>query len=77
LSIIKETSEEGCLSVPNVYGKVSRYKKIKVKAIDENGKPLEFIAKNFFAKIIQHEIDHLNGILFIDKAKKVYKASQL
>ena len=57
--------------MPLVYGKVRRYKKIKVKALGVNGEKLEFVAKDFFARIIQHEIDHLNGILFIDKAKNL------
>ena len=68
--------EEGCLSVPGLYGKVKRYKKIKVKALDKNGQPLEFIAENYFARICQHEIDHLNGILFIDKAKDLRPAQR-
>lgn len=63
---------EGCLSVPKKYGKVKRYTEIKVSAWDEKGNPLEFIAKKFFARVIQHEVDHLDGVLFIDKAKGVY-----
>ena len=58
---------EGCLSVPNVYGKVPRSIKIKFKYKDENGAPKRLVAKGFFARIIQHEIDHLNGILFTQK----------
>jgi hypothetical protein len=65
--------EEGCLSVPGIYGQVKRYTKIKVKAFDEHGKPLEFIAEDFFARIVQHEADHLNGTLFIEKAKDLHK----
>ena len=65
--------EEGCLSVPGLYGKVKRYTTIKVMALDLNGQPLEFIAEDFFARIIQHEADHLNGILFIEKAKDLHK----
>ncbi len=63
---------EGCLSVPKKYGKVKRYTEIKVSAWDEKGNPLEFVAKKFFARVIQHEVDHLDGVLFIDKAKGVY-----
>jgi peptide deformylase len=70
-SIIREWDEEGCLSVPNIYGSVKRHKKIKVSALNHKGEKIEFIAVNFFARIIQHEIDHLNGILFIDKAKNL------
>lgn len=65
--------EEGCLSVPALYGKVKRYSHIEVKAYDKNGKPITFEAKNFFARIIQHECDHLDGHLFIEKAKDVHK----
>jgi peptide deformylase len=68
--------EEGCLSVPGIYGQVKRYTKIKVKALDEHGKPLEFVAENFFARIVQHEADHLNGTLFIEKAKNLHKLDQ-
>lgn len=60
---------EGCLSVPDVYGKVPRYKKVKVKALDENGKVFRATAEDFLARIFQHEIDHCNGIVFIDHIK--------
>lgn len=70
----QDWDEEGCLSVPGWYGKIKRFTKIKVKAISKQGKPLEFIAENFFARIIQHEVDHLNGHLYIEKAKDLYKA---
>ncbi len=63
---------EGCLSVPKVYGKVKRYNQIHVEALDASGNPLSFDAKKFFARVIQHEVDHLDGILFIDKAKDTY-----
>lgn len=57
---------EGCLSVPDVYGKVPRYNKIRVKALDINGNEIRFKADGFLSRIIQHEIDHVNGIVFID-----------
>lgn len=60
---------EGCLSVPNVYGKVTRYERVKVKAIDETGKEFRVTAEGFLARIFQHEIDHTNGIVFIDHIK--------
>lgn len=63
---------EGCLSVPKQYGKVKRYTEIQVSAMDEHGNPLNFVAKKFFARVIQHEVDHLDGILFIDKAIDIY-----
>jgi len=62
-------SEEGCLSVPGVYGTVSRAKRIRVRALDRHGRRTEFNASGFTATIFQHEIDHLNGILFTDKLK--------
>ena len=70
--IIKSSKEksfglEGCLSVPDIYGQVERPKKIRVKALNEKGAPLQINASGFFARVIQHEIDHLNGILFTDK----------
>ncbi len=70
----KTTSDtEGCLSVPGFYGKVKRWKEIAVTALDENGEPMTFEAKNFFARVIQHEVDHMNGTLFIDKATGLYE----
>jgi len=75
LSRWKAWDEEGCLSVPKTFGKVKRYKKIKVKGQDRNGNGIEFEAEGFFARIIQHEVDHLNGILFIEKAKNLRKVT--
>jgi len=64
-----EEDFEGCLSVPNIYGKVPRYSKVKVKAIDVTGKEFRVTAEGFLARIFQHEIDHTNGIVFIDHIK--------
>ncbi len=58
--------EEGCLSVPACEGKVKRFQKIKVDAVNLAGEPLSFEAEDRFARIIQHEVDHLHGRLFID-----------
>lgn len=66
-------AEEGCLSVPNVLGLVNRHYKISVKALDGHGKQIKIKATNTLAQIFQHEIDHLNGILFIDRAEKLFK----
>lgn len=66
-----EDGEEGCLSVPGKYGIVTRHKKVTVRALNRHGRKVEFEAKQFPAIIFQHEIDHLDGILFIDKAKNV------
>ena len=57
---------EGCLSVKDIYGKVPRHNKIRVKAININGDEVRFKADGFLARVIQHEIDHTNGIVFID-----------
>ncbi|MCD4694208.1 peptide deformylase [bacterium] len=62
--------EEGCLSVPGIRGQVQRNKKINCIYIDTEGKRKKIIAQNLDARIIQHEIDHLDGVLFIDKTKK-------
>lgn len=61
--------DEGCLSVRYLYGKVSRAIKVKVEAYDENGKKFERGGTGLMAQIFQHETDHLDGVLFIDKAK--------
>ncbi|KJJ68631.1 peptide deformylase [Clostridium sp. FS41] len=58
---------EGCLSIPGIYGKVKRPEKVVVKALDENGKPFDLEGTGMLARALCHEIDHLNGILFIDK----------
>ena len=60
---------EGCLSVPDVYGKVARHGKVRVKALNLEGKPFRVTAEGFLARIFQHEIDHCNGIVFIDHIK--------
>lgn len=65
---------EGCLSVPDVYGKVPRHSKVRVKALDINGKEVRLTAEGFLARIFQHEIDHTNGIVFIDRIKDEPKA---
>jgi peptide deformylase len=58
--------EEGCLSVPGAYDKVIRAEKVTVKALDRSGKPFEITADGLLGECLQHEIDHLNGKLFID-----------
>lgn len=69
LSKSKAEDGEGCLSVRGVYGTVKRHEKIIVRAYGEDGKRFTRGASNFFARVLQHELDHLNGILFIDKAE--------
>lgn len=61
-----EESEEGCLSVPGIYDKVARAEHIRVRALDRNGKTIEFEADGLLAVCIQHEMDHLEGKLFVD-----------
>ena len=62
-----DTAEEGCLSLPGEFADITRPSKIRFKALDENGEKIEFKAKGLFARVVQHEIDHLDGILFIDR----------
>ena len=69
----KEWLDEGCLSVPTIFGKVQRSKKIQCSYIDTDGKPIRLEASGLMARVIQHELDHLDGILFIDKAKNLHK----
>jgi peptide deformylase len=65
---------EGCLSVKDVYGKVPRHTKIRVKALDIEGNEVRFKADGFLARVIQHEIDHTHGIVFIDHIKDTHDA---
>ncbi len=76
-SFKKEWGEEGCLSVPGVYGKVKRHQKITCKFINKKGDSEKIDANGLFARVIQHEVDHLDGILFTDKAKKIQKIEKL
>lgn len=69
-SLRRHTLEEGCLSVPGKYGLIKRYRSVSVRAQTLDGKPFKLEAKGFLAQIFQHEIDHLNGVLYIDKAVK-------
>ena len=64
---------EGCLSIPNLIGDVERYESITIKALNRQGKPMKVKAKGWLARIFQHEIDHLNGILFTDLATQVWE----
>ncbi len=66
-----EQDWEGCLSIPDIRGKVPRHREVRVRAYDREGKPLDFSAKDFFARVIQHESDHLQGILFLDRMPRL------
>jgi peptide deformylase len=62
----EQTGEEGCLSIPEIYGDVTRAQHVVVRALDRDGKPIEIDATDLLARCLQHEIDHLHGRLFID-----------
>lgn len=70
-SILQDTQDEGCLSVKGIFGTVRRHRALRVTGIDEQGRPIKLQAKGLLARIFQHEVDHLNGILIIDRMKKV------
>ncbi len=62
-----QVDDEGCLSVPNLFDETRRAAQVDVSARDENGAPIQFTCEGLFARAVQHEVDHLNGILFIDR----------
>ncbi|MDO8495809.1 MAG: peptide deformylase [bacterium] len=64
----RDELEEGCLSIPGHFVLIKRAKKIKIKALDKDGKKIRFKAKGFLARVLQHETDHLNGMLIKDRA---------
>ncbi len=76
-SFRKETGEEGCLSIPGVYGTVKRNSAVTVEYRDETGARKTLKAKHLLARVIQHEIDHLEGVLFIDKAETITASEQI
>lgn len=67
----EQTDSEGCLSVPGVVGDVTRAYKVKVKGLNREGNEIEITREEITARALQHEIDHLDGILFIDKAENI------
>lgn len=62
----RESAEEGCLSIPEIYGDVTRPERVVLEALDREGKPFRLEATGLVARAIQHELDHLDGILFLD-----------
>ena len=66
-SIEQVTMEEGCLSIPGLYTDVIRPKSVRVQAWNEKGRPFTLSAEDYLARVIQHEFDHLNGVLFIER----------
>ena len=75
--IVKASEEkvmgvEGCLSVPNLVGEVERHESVQVKGLNRRGQPMRVKAQGWLARIFQHEIDHLNGVVFTDRATRVW-----
>jgi peptide deformylase len=75
----KETTpdQEGCLSIPGYIGEVDRFSTLTVKGRNRHGKPVRIKAEDWLARIIQHEIDHLDGVLYIDRANQVWRLEEL
>jgi peptide deformylase len=71
-----ERDSEGCLSVPNWVGEVDRAVKVRIRALNRMGATAEYTAEGYLARVFQHEIDHLDGILFVDRAVKLSAAEQ-
>jgi peptide deformylase len=69
LSEDMEEDWEGCLSIPDLRGMVPRYKSVRVQALDRQGKEIDFVANEFHARVIQHEFDHLNGKVYLDRMR--------
>ena len=67
------TGLEACLSVPDLVGEVERFESVVVKGLNRYGKPVKIKAEGWLARIFQHEIDHLNGVLFTDRTDKVWQ----
>ncbi|MBW6473028.1 MAG: peptide deformylase [Anaerolineaceae bacterium] len=79
--IIKTSAEtemgiEGCLSIPNLVGEVERFSAVVVKGFNKQGKPVKIKSSGWLARIFQHEIDHLEGILFTDRATRIWQPPQ-
>lgn len=72
-----EEGWEGCLSVPDMRGRVPRYTAVRLQYADREGQAVDLVAKDFFARVIQHETDHLNGILYIDRMPDLTTLSHL
>lgn len=70
-----ELDTEGCLSVPDIFGEVERYSKVVVEGLNRRGKKQRITGEGLLARALQHELDHLDGILFIEKAKSVHRGN--
>lgn len=75
-SFRKSLAEEGCLSLPKIYGLVKRHESVRLDALNASGETISFDAHGLFARVLQHEIDHLNGVLFIDRIVKYTKGGE-
>lgn len=73
-SRVQVNGVEACLSIPGYFGEVYRYENVLIKGLDRHGKPIRIKAKDWLARVFQHEIDHLDGRLYIDIAEEVWKA---
>lgn len=79
--IVKTSEEmivgvEGCLSIPGLLGEVERHAEVQVRGLNRHGKPVKIKAKGWLARIFQHEVDHLNGVLFPDRATRIWQPQQ-
>lgn len=66
---------EGCLSIPDIWGEVERYSKVVVESLNRRGKKQRLVGEGLLARAFQHELDHLNGILFIDRAETIQRGN--
>jgi len=73
----REDGWEGCLSVPDMRGMVSRHTAVRLEGYDREGNPMDVVAKDFFARVIQHETDHLNGIVYVDRMSDLRTLSHI
>lgn len=79
--IVKASEEtvmgvEGCLSIPGLVGEVERHEQVQIKGLNRHGKPMKIKAKGWLARIFQHEIDHLNGVVFTDLATQIWQPEE-
>ena len=70
------TANEACLSVPGYFGEVERHRSVTIRGLNRHGRPIRLKASDWLARIFQHEIDHLDGILYIDRASKVWRVEE-
>jgi peptide deformylase len=77
--LTEETEDgwEGCLSVPDMRGVVPRFTAVRLECLDREGTPVSLVAKDFFARVIQHETDHLNGVVYVDRIRDMRTLSHL